>query len=49
MRQHFGNYPMPKCVVLGVTTMEKALMNIVDETYVVALGYAMVQLDLVTR
>ena len=40
---------MPKRVVLGYVTMEKVLMNIIDKTYVVALGYAMVQLDVVTR
>ena len=47
--QLFGNYLMPKRVVLGVMTMEKALMSIVDETYVLAFGYAAVQLDLVMR
>jgi len=45
----FGNYLIGKRVVLGFMTMEKTLMNIVGETYLVALGYALMQLDLVMR
>ena len=47
--QIFGNYLKPKRVVLGVVTMEKVLMNIVDKIYVVALGYAVKQWGVVTR
>jgi len=40
---------MPKRVVSGFVTVEKVPINTIDKTYLVTLGYAVVQLDVVTR